>query len=83
LLATVLLVLLLLTLRPLLMLFTTLPAIVGPRGRLQQRGDTDQHNAHGSDQRFWQFHQMYPQVLTAKREARAVAGLPLFMLVSP
>jgi hypothetical protein len=72
LLAMILLMLLLtLTLRPLLMLLTTtLPMIIWPWGRLQQRSDTDQHDTHGSDQRFWQFHQMYPQALTAKKGDR-------------
>jgi hypothetical protein len=72
LLAVILLLLLtLLTLRSLLMLLTTtLAAIIRPWSRLQQRGHTNQHDTHGSDQRFWQFHQMYPQALTAKKGGR-------------
>ena len=70
----------LLTLRPLLMLLTTtLPMIIWPWGRLQQRGDTDQHDTHGSDQRFWQFHQSVSSGTNSKKGGSAAADLPLFL----
>jgi hypothetical protein len=83
--ATALLTVILLTLilRPLLMLLTALAAIVRPRGRLQQRRHTDQHDTHGSDQRFWQFHQCVSSGNNSKKGGSAVAGLPLFLQVSP
>jgi hypothetical protein len=83
LLAMILLVLLLtltLTLWPLLMLLTTtLPTIIRPGGRLEQRGDTDQHDTHGSDQRFWQFHQSVSSGTNSKKGGSAAAHLPLFL----
>jgi hypothetical protein len=70
----------LLALWPLLMLLTTtLATIIRPRGRLQQRGYTDQHDTHGSDQRFWQFHQNVSSGTNSKKGGSAVADLPLFL----
>jgi hypothetical protein len=72
----VILMLLLLPLGPLLVAWAVV--IRAWRG-LQQGGNANHHNAHGGDQRFWQFHRMFPQASTAKKGGRPVADFPLFL----